>query len=102
MDGIPWGSLLNDASVVVVIVLMGFFVISGKLRPDRNVQEIREDREIRVNEIRTEADQWREAYFKSEEARRELQDSVEALLELARTSDAVLKAIQGGRGGSDA
>jgi hypothetical protein len=97
MEGVPWGAVFDNGGAVALIIIIGFFVISGKLRPDKAVQEIREDRETRVKEIRTEAEQWRTAYFKSEEARNELQQSVDTLIELARTSEAVLNAINNNR-----
>ena len=93
LDGIPAG-FLNDASGVVFILIIGFMVLTGRLRSDRNVQEIRDDRDARITQLIDEISTWREAWHTSEEARGELQSSVETLLELARTTEDILKSLK--------
>lgn len=89
LDGVPIG----DISTVAIIVAMGFFVLSGRLRPDKHVQEIRKDADDKVTVARSETEKWREAYHKSEDARASLQQAVTSLMEVGRTTDAVLRAI---------
>lgn len=78
LGGLPLGTL-TPAGLLAVVVL---FIAVGKLVPRRTLEDTIEDR-----------NQWREAHRISEQARVELQQQVQELLEHSRATDSFLRAI---------
>lgn len=81
-----------------VVALVTFFVLLiylGRLVPRSVVDDIRKDRDDRIQELASERDSWRDAHRESEAARIDAQNQVGELLELSRTADHVLRALRG-------
>lgn len=78
LGSLPLGALTPAGLLGLLIILIAL----GKLVPRRTMDDIVEDR-----------NQWREAHRTSEEARVELQQQVQELLEHSRATDAFLRAI---------
>ena len=81
MGGLTVSALIGQGGTVLVVLLLGWLVATGRLRTAGNVVEIREDRDARVADAKEQAAVWREAYYKSEAARveneRMLRDSLD-------------------------
>ena len=93
MLGLPPGVWANGGAIGV-LVLVVFFIISGRLRPNRSVQEVRQDRDDRLAECREQTQLWREAYELSEHARERQEALLRDVLDAVRTSASVLEAIR--------
>ncbi len=80
IDGLPIAPI-GAGGLLTLFVLA---ILTGRLVPRRNIEDVLHDR-----------DEWRAAHRISESARAEQQAQVDELLEHARTTDAVLRSIQG-------
>ncbi len=78
--GIPI-SQLTPAGLLAVLILL---IALGRLVPRRTMEDVIHDR-----------DEWRSAHRISEQGRVELAETVEAMLEQMRTTNAVLHSITG-------
>ena len=78
LAGLPLGTLTPAGLLAVVILLIAV----GRLVPRRTMDDVIEDR-----------NQWRAAHKTSEEARIELQQQVQELLEHSRTTDQFIRSI---------
>jgi hypothetical protein len=82
--------------------LLAFFVLMimrGAIVPRRTLDDVRADRDARIQEMVAERDTWRAAHADSEVARRVAQGQVGELLELSRTASHVLTSLpQPGQG----
>lgn len=76
--GIPLGSL-TPAGLLAIIVLL---IAVGRLVPRRTLEDVIQDR-----------NEWRSAHQVSEQARVELQQQVQELLEHSRATDSFLRAL---------
>lgn len=76
--GISVGTLTPAGLLAIVILLIAF----GKLVPRRTLEDVITDR-----------NEWRAAHQVSEQARVELQQQVQELLENSRATDAFLRAL---------
>jgi hypothetical protein len=76
LGNIPLGSLTPAGLLAIVVLLIAF----GRLVPRRTLEDMIHDR-----------NEWRTAHRISEQARMELQQQVEELLEHARTSNAFIR-----------
>lgn len=81
MDSVPL-SLFDGVGVVTVVLLVGWMVWTGRLVPRRTHEDALHDR-----------DEWRAAHRISEAARVEMSGHFESLLEHARVTEAVLRAL---------
>lgn len=89
IDGI---SLLNLTPIGVICLVLAFPYLQlarGKLVPRSAVEDLIHDR-----------DEWRAAHRISEQARQTSADQVEELLEHARTTEAIIRALPKARQGS--
>ncbi len=82
---------LTPGTVLLILVLL---IATGRLRPKSNVTEIREDRDARLADAQAQRDEWREAYFLSEEARKQSETAFREALEVVRTANAVLSGFR--------
>jgi hypothetical protein len=85
------GLVQGGAVGVLVVVLM--MVFTGRLVPRSVLEDVRRDRDARLAELAAERDSWKGAHAVSEEARHLDQDSVRELLEVARTTEHVMRAL---------
>jgi hypothetical protein len=84
---------LVQGGAAAVLVLVALMVFTGRLVPRSVLEDVRKDRDARLAELAAERDSWRAAHSLSEEARHIDQDSVRELLEVARTTDHVMRAL---------
>ncbi|MFI2620408.1 hypothetical protein [Streptomyces sp. NPDC018584] len=84
-----------QGGAVAIVTIVVLFIILGRLVPRSVLEDVRKDRDDRLQALVGERDAWREAYRESEAARMESQSQVGELLELSRTADHVLRAIRG-------
>jgi hypothetical protein len=78
LEGIPVGTL-TPAALLGIIIL---FIAMGRLVPRRTMDDVIKDRT-----------EWREAHRVSEQARLELQQQVNELLEHSRATSAFLQSL---------
>lgn len=81
---------LTVSSVLLLVVVL---VIGGFLVPRRTLNDVRADRDARVKELSDERDEWKAAYFAADRTSREAIGQAQALLEVSRTSESVIRAI---------
>ena len=89
------GINVAQGGAVALVTLFVLLILLGKLVPRSVVDDVRKDRDDRLQALIGERDAWREAYRESEAARMESQTQVGELLELSRTAEHVLRAIRG-------
>jgi hypothetical protein len=81
----PWleaiGQILQPATPVATLAFAVYLILSGKIVARSVVDNIREDRDARVNEAREQTSIWREAYRESEKARQTQHDLLKESLE---------------------
>lgn len=92
--GAPFATFLGEGGPVALISFLVVLMFLGKIRPEKAIQEVRADRDARLEELRSLTTHWREAYLISESARMELASSIDQLVELARTNEALLRALR--------
>lgn len=78
IDGLPIGQV-SAGAVLVLVVLM---ILTGRLVPRRNLDDVAHDR-----------DQWRAAYLLAEQARVAQEQQVSELVEASRTTVSLLQAL---------
>jgi hypothetical protein len=81
---------LSAATILAVVILL---ILTGRLVPRRQVEDLREDRELRIREISAERDTWRVVAEREAAARAQSQESTMELLELSRTAVHLLSAL---------
>ena len=89
------GINVAQGGAVALVTLVVLLIYGGRLVPRSVVEDVRKDRDDRIQALVAERDAWREAYRESETARMESQSQVGELLELSRTAEHVLRAIRG-------
>lgn len=88
---IPAG--LKEIGAVGLVALFFLLFYFGKVVPRRTVDEIIRQADARVVRAESETGEWREAHALTDLANRVLIDQNRELIELARTSDHLLKSI---------
>lgn len=85
----PWLDTVLQVSQpitpIALVLTAVWLVLSGRIVPRRVVQDIREDRDARVEEAKQQAAIWREAYRVSEETRQKQHDLLRESLEGVHT-----------------
>lgn len=82
----PWfESVMQPATPVGLVLIAVLLVLSGRIVPRRVVQDLRKDRDDRVQEAREQTAIWREAHRISEEARQKQHDLLHEALEGVHT-----------------
>lgn len=89
------GLNVAQGGAVALIGFVALLIFRGNLVPRSVVDDVRKDRDDRLQSLVAERDAWREAYRVSETARMESQAQVGELLELSRTAEHVLRSIRG-------
>lgn len=89
------GINIAQGGAIALVTLIVLLILRGNLVPRSVVEDVRQDRNDRIQALVAERDAWRDAYRESEAARVESQAQVGELLELSRTADHVLRAIRG-------
>jgi hypothetical protein len=84
---------LSDIGFAGIVTLAIVLILRGQLVPKSTVDEMRKDRDAIIASKSEEADNWREAYKVSEEARAVSTDADRELLELGRTTVHLLQSI---------
>lgn len=91
--GIPGTAFLQGGAGTVLAVFIAA-ILTGRLVPRQVVEDVRRDRDARLDEWRAQVDQWREAYRIECQAREQLATQVDDLLEVARATERVVQAMQ--------
>lgn len=76
---------------IIGVILMLFF--TGQLVTRKALQDVRDDRDARVREARAEAAAWQRAWELERDARRVQSTHIEELLEVGRTTSALINAL---------
>jgi hypothetical protein len=84
---------LVQGGAAAVLVLVALMVFTGRLVPRSVLEDVRRDRDARLAELITERDAWKAAHAVSEETRHIDQASIRELLEVARTTEHVMRAL---------
>jgi hypothetical protein len=88
------GMEISNPTSVGILLLVVLFILVGWLVPRRVVKDMRDDRDARLVEARTETTNWQKAY-QAVDAARELQAvQLGQLLELAKTTDQFIRTLQ--------
>lgn len=77
--------VLQPVTPIGLVLTAVGLVLSGRIVPRRVVQDIRADRDARIEEAREQTAIWREAYRVSEEARQKQHDLLRESLEGVHT-----------------
>lgn len=83
----------SDLSAGAIVVLTVLLLLTGRLVPRSVLKDVRDDRDTRVQEARTEMNYWKDANEASQSTVRELSGQVNELLEYARTTDSFIKSL---------
>lgn len=93
----PWDNIPTEwvpGGGFVSLALAGFwFVLTGKLVPRQTLQDVRADRDARIEELKAERESWKEAFFTSEQARALTESQIDKLLETSRTTEALIRSL---------
>lgn len=87
-DATPLGLLL------LILLLLFYFLMSGKLRTNTAVQELREDRDIRVAEWKQIAEDFKEAHRLSEFGREMQTQIAREALEASRIQEDIVRSLR--------
>lgn len=98
MPGLLWTS----GGPLAVLALVAWLVIIGRLRPDRQFRELRQDRDTRLEEAQQQISEWRAAWNQSEAARQAQQELLRDNLEVARTIEHLVRAFREAAGSQGA
>lgn len=83
------------ATLLTIVVLA---IITGKLVPkknmDRELQNLRQDRDERIEIFKTQASDWKVAHGKSEETRALMAKQIEELLSGVHTSNHLIESLK--------
>jgi hypothetical protein len=82
-----------QGGAVAVLVWVFRRIIRGDLVPRSVLEDVRKDRDERVHDARETTSLWQDAHAESERGRSVYAGQVTQLLELGRTSEAVLRAL---------
>lgn len=88
------GEFLRQGGAVAVLIVFVVAILTGRLRPNRAVQEVRIDRDERLADAREQIALWRDAYQISEHNRERQEVLIRDILEISRASAAILEAIR--------
>ncbi|GAB1823586.1 hypothetical protein [Herbidospora sp. RD11066] len=94
LAGIPWGGSLIALGVGLIVSAFGL-VIRGHLIPKSHHDQLMAAAMKRGDEKAAEAAEFRAAWLAAETARREQGGQVSTLLEYARVTDGVMRALYG-------
>lgn len=92
-EGFTLAGILEGGATGILGLLV-LLIFLGKLRPVSAFTELREDSKARVEEIREIAQSWRDAYELAEASRREQEETLAQMLEVVRTTQAVVNAVR--------
>lgn len=92
ITGIPI-ELASNLSMGGLVALFVVSILLGRLVPRSVLQNGQQLFELRVSEARKEADVWREAYTRSEEARRVLANQAQTSVSTAETLSRLLERV---------
>ena len=82
-----------DVGFGALVAFAIYLIFTGKLVPRSVVEQIRSDKDRSVQQAVAEASAWKEAYKIEAQSRAELGLQLGELLEVARTSDHLLRSI---------
>jgi len=85
--------VLLQGGAVTILTLVVWMVYTGKLVARRVLDDVRKDRDDRINEMRAIMENWQKAYLASEAARQEQTAQLNQLLALGRIAEALLRAL---------
>lgn len=97
--GIDWAALpVEGIGVVGIVVVVGYMVFRGVLVPRPIVQDLVKSRDDRIAELAAERDKWESVAGTAVDTLKEQGESLAELMELARTTDAFIRALPRARG----
>lgn len=88
------GLSVQDISTVGTLLLVVMLILLGWLVPRKVVKDMRDDRDARLVEARTETANWQKAYQASDAARELQAGQLGQLMELAKTTDQFIRTLQ--------
>lgn len=91
---IDWTSLVTILEPPAGIGAVVWLILRGKLRPQKQIDEIIQTFDDRVKTYKDLAADWKEAYQLEQKARMKQEDALRETLEVGRTSLDILKAIR--------
>lgn len=86
------GVFLQGGAVGILAIVV-WMVYTGKLVSRSVLDDVRKDRDDRLNDMRGITQTWQQAYITSEAARQEALRQVSQLLEIGRIAEALLRAM---------
>jgi hypothetical protein len=86
-------AILSGASVISVLAVFVWLVLSGRLVPASQLDDVREDRDRALARADAETARWKQAYEFSEAARRVDAQHTGQLLEFGHATNSVLTAL---------
>lgn len=94
---VPQGFFTEVTPIGLLLLILGlliYFLMSGKLRTNRAVQELRADRDARVAEYRQTANDFKEALRISEKARAVQTEITREALEASRIQEDIVRSLR--------
>lgn len=87
------GEVLAQGGATLLLAIVVLMILTGRLVPKRTVDDMRADKQLRIDALAIERDTWKAAHTISEEARRAALEQTTQMLELSRTAESVLRAL---------
>lgn len=85
---------LGDVGFAGLLSLAIFLILRGALVPRSTVDDIRADRDAALASSEATASGWKDAFHTSEAARSAQSSQIDELLEIARTTDHLVRSLQ--------
>lgn len=80
-------------SAGVLLALVVVLVLTGRLVPRRQLEDLREDRDARLAAADRQVETWKAAYEAAVQSRRTAEDHVTQLMETARAAQDLIRAL---------
>jgi methyl-accepting chemotaxis protein len=95
MEKFSWITWIFDGGSIGIVVWIIYAILKGKLRPQSYVDEIRRDRDERIEQYKQEMDKWVEAFQTSQAAAGQFQEGIREVTEASRTVKQLIEALKG-------
>ena len=94
MDKFSWVNWIFDGGSIGIVVWVIYAVLKGKLVPRSVVDQIRADRDQRLEQAQREMDKWVEAFQTSQQASQHFQEGIQQVTEAALTVKQLVEALK--------
>lgn len=82
-----------QVSAGVLIALIVVLILTGRLVPRRQMEDLREDRDARLAAAERQVETWQAAYAAAVESRKAAQEQVTQLMETGRAAQDIMNAL---------